>query len=298
MNALHPTQLHLADLCALKPLARHLVFPVQVNPQSHLSGHYLAKIKGQGMEFDDVRLYQAGDDVRNIDWRVTARTGTAHTKQFRQEKEHPVWLCCDFTGAMQFGSQCQLKSVLAGHLLALLCWHAKSRRDKVGGIVFSNAQSHLIAPESSESAIHTLLNHACSLQNAQSPTLEGMANTLKNKLSRLASSANPGSFICVISDWSQRNEGVLKLLHQLNAQHNLMLYHIVDPLEQSNNKAKPTNLMITDGQHLQYQNFPLKKEHSQSVHAFLNQVTQNLVSFTTAQPLTEQVYVKRRPLYA
>ena len=79
----------------------------------HLSGQYLAKTKGRGMEFDEARHYQPGDDVRTIDWRVTARTGKTHTKVFREEKDRPIFILCDLLPSMYFGSSLLFKSVQA-----------------------------------------------------------------------------------------------------------------------------------------------------------------------------------------
>ena len=83
--------------------------------QAKLAGAYLAKTKGRGMEFDEARHYQAGDDIRAIDWRVTARTGKTHTKLYREEKERPVFVLTDLSSSMQFGTQFLFKSVQAAH---------------------------------------------------------------------------------------------------------------------------------------------------------------------------------------
>ena len=105
--------------------------------QAKLAGAYLAKTKGRGMEFDEARHYQAGDDIRAIDWRVTARTGKTHTKLYREEKERPVFVLTDLSSSMQFGTQFLFKSVQAAHLSALIAWSARKRGDRIGGLVFN-----------------------------------------------------------------------------------------------------------------------------------------------------------------
>lgn len=112
------------------------------NQSSKMSGNYLARSKGRGMEFDEVRHYQTGDDIRTIDWRVTARTGKTHTKLFREEIERPVLIATDLSSNMHFGSKLLFKSVQAAHVAALVAWHAKGRGDRLGGIVF-NEHRHL-----------------------------------------------------------------------------------------------------------------------------------------------------------
>ena len=115
-----------------------------------MSGNYLARSKGRGMEFDEVRHYQNGDDIRAIDWRVTARTGKTHTKLFREEIERPVLIATDLSENMHFGSQLLFKSVQAAHVASLVAWHAKSRGDRIGGIVFNQQKpvsyTHLTLP--------------------------------------------------------------------------------------------------------------------------------------------------------
>src|SRR5690554_948998 len=96
------------------------------------SGSHASPFKGRGLSFHHVREYQGGDEIRHIDWRVTARTTTAHTKIFEEEKERPVVLCVDQRSSMFFGSQHCFKSVLACHVMALLGWAALESNDRVG----------------------------------------------------------------------------------------------------------------------------------------------------------------------
>ncbi|MBE9568426.1 MAG: DUF58 domain-containing protein, partial [Proteobacteria bacterium] len=100
-------------------------------------GAYLSSFKGRGMEFDESRIYQAGDDIRNMDWRVTARTGTAHTKVFREERERPVLLWLDLNASMMFATRNKFKSVIATELASLIAWSAARNNDRIGGLIFS-----------------------------------------------------------------------------------------------------------------------------------------------------------------
>ena len=101
------------------------------------SGQYFSRFKGRGMEFDETRLYTPGDDVRHLDWRVTARTGKAHTKLFREERERPVFLSVDYRASMFFATRGMYKSALAARLAALIAWSARrppipSTRNRTG----------------------------------------------------------------------------------------------------------------------------------------------------------------------
>lgn len=96
------------------------------------SGAYLSPFKGRGMDFEESRIYQDGDDIRNMDWRVTARTGTAHTKVFREERERSVLMWVDYRRPMFFATQGAFKSVLAARAAALLSWSAIAHGDQIG----------------------------------------------------------------------------------------------------------------------------------------------------------------------
>lgn len=102
---------------------------------SQLSGSHQSRSKGRGMNFSEVRQYQAGDDIRSIDWRVTARTGKAHTKLFEEEREQPVILLIDLSSQMRFGSSLLLKSVQAAHMASLIGWLTVQAGDRLGSVI-------------------------------------------------------------------------------------------------------------------------------------------------------------------
>ena len=119
---------------------------------SLLSGPNKSNFRGRGIDFEEVRSYQPGDDIRTIDWRVTARTGNPHTKIFREERERPVLVVTDLGNNMFFGSRRCLKSVLACNVSALLCWAALNQGDRVGGLVFNELGHREIRPKRSQAA--------------------------------------------------------------------------------------------------------------------------------------------------
>ena len=103
---------------------------------SALAGRHATRIRGRGLDFDELRAYQPGDDVRSIDWKVTARTRKPHTRVYTDERERRVLLVVDQRLAMFFGTRVQMKSVTAAELAALLAWHVVDAGDRVGAVVF------------------------------------------------------------------------------------------------------------------------------------------------------------------
>ena len=127
----HPAIANLSDMVKLRYGARELTSFPKVQARQMIAGGHRSRFRGRGMDFDEVRIYQPGDDVRTIDWRVTAKTEIPHTKIFREERERPVLVVCDLRQAMFFGSQ-RLKSVVACEVAAALGWAGLNANDRVG----------------------------------------------------------------------------------------------------------------------------------------------------------------------
>jgi uncharacterized protein (DUF58 family) len=224
------------------------------NLSGSMSGNYLARSKGRGMEFDEVRQYQNGDDIRTIDWRVTARTGKTYTKLFREEVERPVMIATDLSHSMQFGSQLLFKSVQAAHLAALLTWHAKNKGDRVGGIVFNNQQHVELKPRSRKVAVLHYLHSLIDLQQ-QSLLLEQNIESLPSEheyfaqnCSRLRQLARPGALVYLITDGYHLNDEAIRHLSQIKRHCELVICLISDPLEhQLPNTKQRLTVAITDG---------------------------------------------------
>lgn len=134
-----------------KPAANLKLFRSGIRAQQ--SGGYLSRTKGRGMEFDEVRPYQPGDDIRSIDWRVTARTDKTHTKLFREERERPVFISVDYRASMQFATRGVFKAVQAAKLAALLAWVAQRQGDRIGGQIFTDNSCRELKPQSGKQAV-------------------------------------------------------------------------------------------------------------------------------------------------
>lgn len=221
-----------------------------------ISGLHLSKMRGRGIDFEEFRPYQAGDDIRLIDWRVTARTSRPFTKVFREERERPVIIAVDQTHNMFFGSQVAFKSVLAAQAAAVFCWLAIDNGDRVGGLVFSDTDSSLVRPKRSRrSALH-LLNQVYqynqNLQHVKSP--EALVPTdptfqpgLAHALGQIRRITKPGSTLYVISDFVTLDEKALQYLNQLARHNNVVCCFVYDALEET--LPVPGMYSITDGSH-------------------------------------------------
>ena len=215
-----------------------------------MSGNYLARSKGRGMEFDEVRHYQSGDDIRTIDWRVTARTGITHTKLFREEVERPVIIATDLNHTMFFGSQLLFKSVQAAHLAALLAWHSKNRGDRVGGMVF-NEEKHLeIKPRSRQEGVLHYLHALTQIHQTPCQPLDKAQALLafEQNCARLRQVSKPGSLVYLITDGYQLNDSCIRHLSLISQHCELVVCLVSDPLEhQLPTQIKPTTVAVTDG---------------------------------------------------
>ena len=221
---------------------------------SSRSGSYRSHLRGRGMEFDEVRPYSAGDDVRSIDWRVTARSGKVHTKLYREERERAVILAVDLQQSMHFATRGVFKSVLAARLAALLAWQALKQGDRLGGMVFSDDEHLEVRPQSGRAAVLSFLfqiaNHGSWRHRSTSPhslsvtgnRMEGMAALL----TRLRRVARPGSQVTVISDFFDLKESDFHHLRELARHSDLRFISIYDRLEAK--LPEPGNYMMTDGQ--------------------------------------------------
>ncbi len=171
-------------------------------PKATQSGDYTSSLKGRGMEFDESRLYQAGDDIRNMDWRVTARTGKPHTKLFREERERPVFVWVDYRAPMFFATQGVFKSVFAARTAALIGWNAAQQGDRIGGLIFSENEHHEIKPGQGKQGVLHLINRLVSHPAwTERPAAQHDQTNIKKAITRLNRLVRPGSLVYMLSDF-------------------------------------------------------------------------------------------------
>lgn len=178
-----PASTSLDELVLLRRAAQALQRRVSRKSAAPLSGGSVSRRLGRGLDFAEVREYQPGDDVRMIDWKVTARSGKAHTKLFVEERERPVLLVVDFRAGMRFGTRGMYKSVLAARLAALLGWCAVASHDRVGGFVFTDDWHDEIRPTAGRRGLMSLFR-AIAQSQLRIPNAGGsqLANTLELSL--------------------------------------------------------------------------------------------------------------------
>lgn len=236
----------LSSLLRVRFAAQDLRLFVPRAVKSQLNGAERTRFRGRGMDFEEVRLYQPGDDVRSIDWRVTARTQIPHTKLYREERERPVFVLVDQRSPMFFGSQRCFKSVLAAHIAANLAWAALSNSDRIGGLVFGDHGQRDIRPRRSKHAVLELLHQLQEFnQQLRSPVAPPETKPLHLLLSDARRMAKPGCAVFILSDFHDYDQTCEQQLFELARHTDVTLIHVFDPLEkqlQSNSR-----LTISDG---------------------------------------------------
>ena len=211
-----------------------------------MSGAYRSMFRGRGMDFEEVRAYQPGDDIRRMDWRVTARSNRPHTKLFREERERPVLLCVDSGASMRFGTRVAFKSVQAIRAAALLGWAALENHDRVGSMIFANTEPLETRPASGKRALLHCLHLLATASVSPPAAAEDAA--FSEVLLRLRHLARHGCLVILISDFSGLDRAAEQHLSAL-AQHNEVLaIRIFDPLEAE--LPPPAHYAFSDGRHI------------------------------------------------
>jgi uncharacterized protein (DUF58 family) len=219
----------LAELLALRGASRSLQLRAQGTARALLLGSHRGAHRGRGLEFEEVRPYAPGDDVRSIDWRVTARRGRVHTKLFREERERPVWLLVDLQPGMYFGSRMQTKSALAVRAAALLAWIAVGGGDRVGAVIRNGAGARCLPPRTREAGVLPLLTELLALQ-PRAPAMP-IADNLREALGLLRPLVHPGSLVLALSDFAEAGGTDASLWSALAAHAECRLFCISDRLE-------------------------------------------------------------------
>jgi uncharacterized protein (DUF58 family) len=222
-------------------LPKHPVYAI-------LAGRHASKLRGRGLDFEEVRHYVAGDDIRNIDWRVTARTGETHSKVFNEEKERPTFVVLDQSASMFFGSQRFVKSVAAAHAAAIGAFYTIQRGDRVGGIVFNEEGFDYIEPKRSKALVQHFLQSVVN-RNEVLPlrkTVQPNTDLLNAMLKRTQASITHDYVVTVISDFSMINDETRQYLRNMANHNDVILIHIYDPMDA---KLPDGKLILSDGKH-------------------------------------------------
>ena len=210
------------------------------------AGARTSKLRGRGIDFSEVRLYQPGDDVRTIDWRVTARKNRPHTKVFREERERPTLVVVDQTQSLFFGSRLRLKSVAAAEFGAIAAWHALAGDDRVGGLVIGNSATRTHKPLRSVRTVVRLLSDLADGNQALSRTSRLRSEShYRDSLLAIRRLVHTGYRVLAVSDFLTATDAWQDTLRALARHNQISLIRISDPLERELPPAQ--RYTVTDG---------------------------------------------------
>jgi len=187
------------------------------------SGEYHSVFKGRGMEFSEVREYQFGDDIRNIDWNVTARFGHPFIKIFEEERELTVMLLVDLSGSLVFGSIEKTKQQIAAELSAILAFSAMKNNDKVGLILFTDRIEKFVPPRKGRTHVLRIIREVLSFEP------EGKETNIKAALEYMNNAIKKRSIVFLISDFM--DTGYEKILRTVGRKHDFIGVVLTDEKE-------------------------------------------------------------------
>ena len=234
-------------LVSLEARARNLTFMPRARVQQQLAGRMQSSLRGRGLSFEELREYLPGDDIRTIDWRVTARTQRPVVRIYAEEKERPALLVVDQRVNMFFGSRLSMKSVTAAEVAALCAWRVLGSGDRIGGVVFNDGDIEELRPHRSHEAVIALMariaaqNQALTASSPAAP-----ADTSLNRALRLvADIAHHDHLVVIVSDFDGHDKHTRDTLLRLAAANDVVCILIYDPFLL--NLPSTANLVVSGG---------------------------------------------------
>jgi uncharacterized protein (DUF58 family) len=242
----------LAHLRSLQGAARGLSFLPRQPAGSVLNGRHASRLRGRGLNFEEMRDYLPGDDVRSIDWKATARTGSPHVRVFTEERDRPALLVVDQRMSMFFGSHLNMKSVTAAEAAAIAAFRILDAGDRVGGIVFDDTSHREFVPKRSRRTVFAFLeaivemNAKLHADRAVTPAPGGLNSVLRSA----ARIAHHDHLVIVLSDFDGIDETTHRHLSGIARHNDLVLALVHDPLAENlgQNRSKGQRTVIGDSQ--------------------------------------------------
>ena len=219
------------QLVALEGRARDLTFVQKMRSHQQLVGRMQSSLRGRGLIFEELREYLPGDDIRSIDWRVTARTSRPVVRVYGEEKERPAIILVDQRINMFFGSRRAMKSVTAAEAAMLCAWRILGSGDRVGGFVFSDGGTEEVRPHRSRNAVIAFAdriaqrNASLSVADAGTPSPEALDDTLR----KVAAIAHHDHLVILISDFDGHGDTTRDLLLRLSTANDVICLLVYDP---------------------------------------------------------------------
>ena len=215
-----------------------------------LSGRHLSGYRGRGLNFEELRHYHIGDDIRNLDWKVTLRTGKPHVRSYTEEKDHNVILCVDQRSTMFFSSVNTMKSVVAAELVSLCAWRVIKESDRVGLFLIKDDNTQWMPPKRSQSdVLHYLKHLAFANQQLSAEKNSPHPISLSDALHSLNRRKIKDSVIIIFSDWLGMTEKDTSLLKHLQKSNDVLSVLISDPMEASLTFNPTSKWVFSDGTH-------------------------------------------------
>jgi len=238
----------LDELARLEHKASGFSFLPRQPVHSLLTGRRASRVRGRGLDFEEIRRYLPGDDPRTIDWRITQRTGKAHVRVFTEERDRPGLVVVDQRLNMFFGTRVAMKSVVAAELAALAAWRLFHQGDRAGGLVFDDAEIREVRPHRSRRRVMELLGAVAEMNRALRADggVVDAPGMLNRALEQVARSAKHDTLVCIVSDFFGQDEETRRLLTRI-AQHNDVLCSLLyDPIKAELPPAG--RLVVTNGE--------------------------------------------------
>lgn len=226
----------LNELVRLSAKARGFSFLPQQPIQSILAGRHASRLRGRGLNFEEIRGYLPGDDVRTMDWKVTARMRSPHVRVYTEERDRPVLFVVDQRSTMFFGSRRAMKSVVAAEVAAVGAWRVLAQGDRVGALLYNDEKIVSVKPHRSRGRVREMLgalvkmNHALGIKKTEDAHPDS-SEMLNKALSEAVQIAKHDYLICLVGDGFGMNEETKRLVTLLSAHNDVISAFVYDPLE-------------------------------------------------------------------
>ncbi|MBU2870913.1 DUF58 domain-containing protein [Colwellia sp. E2M01] len=271
----------LNELRRLKYLAKGFSFNPNQPVNSVLNGKNVSKLRGRGLNFEELRHYHPGDDIRAMDWKVTQRTGKPHIKVFTEERERNVYLAIDQRMTMFFGSSNKMKSVIAAELAALIAWQISDSGDRIGAVIYNDTETKVIPAKRGQQHVVNLLaemlkkNHQLSIDTTATADIND-TDSYNKMLATLNKVSSHNGLIILIGDGHGFNDKSTTFIKKLRQHNEVIACHIADPLELQ--LPKMSQMIVSDGK----QQIQFSSDKTQVQQKYREEISRQLESYVNA----------------